>query len=335
MIGVYIVQPSDSGLCEQTRDFSSRLEAAIESDSRCKLRSSPDGAQVVLLNQAWETRGRGAIRELETCSFVEEFHGRLLTISHDDVSTVFLPGLYTSLTPRNHWPQWSLPCGYKRLYRPEEQDRECVQGSGHQPEWLFSFRGVDFSHPVRKRLVREYGGRRGHSSVVIVNRKFHSHTERERRAYVSELLNSHFVLAPRGFSPSTYRLFEAMQFGRCPVIISDEWQPIPGIDWNTCSLRIAEKDVSRLEGILREREGDAAQLGQTAQDVWRDHFADGARERGMLSDLLDLHHTCKRPRDFESLKRLWHSRAFYRAHGWTVRQRVARKASSLWLRPTS
>ena len=104
-----------------------------------------------------------------------------------------------------------------------------------KPEWLFSFRGTDLSHPIRRKLFR-YFSTHPRAKMVRNRTQFHSHSVKEKQDYVDDILSSKFVLCPRGWSPSTYRLFEVMELGRCPVIISDDWVPIHGVPWQDCCI---------------------------------------------------------------------------------------------------
>ncbi len=69
------------------------------------------------------------------------------------------------------------------------------------------------------------------------------------------------------------RLFEAMQAGRCPVILSDDWLAPPFIDWSSCSIQVPEARVRELPGILRARSDDADRLGRAAREVWEEYFS--------------------------------------------------------------
>ena len=73
------------------------------------------------------------------------------------------------------------------------------------------------------------------------------------------------------------RLFETMQVGRCPVILSDDWLPPPFVDWEACSLRIPERQVTSLPEILRARCDEAAQLGLAARRAWEENFSPARR----------------------------------------------------------
>ena len=51
--------------------------------------------------------------------------------------------------------------------------------------------------------------------------------DKDRRLFLQEMRDSWFVLCPSGLAPSTFRVYEAMQLGRVPVILSDHWEPTP------------------------------------------------------------------------------------------------------------
>jgi len=87
------------------------------------------------------------------------------------------------------------------------------------------------------------------SAIHVVNTTFHSHSDYEKKAFVDSILDSKFVLCPRGWFPVTYRLFEVMELGRCPVIISDQWVPIQGIPWDECTIQVPEVDVGNIPEI--------------------------------------------------------------------------------------
>lgn len=327
LLKIYLPGAEESVICARADGFEDRLRKAIDESQSCEMASSPNRADVIFINQIWKSRNWHDLRVFEACQFLREYSQKIVTINHDDVTTTFLPGLYVSLTSRNIQQGWALPSGYKQQYR--DNDALDVDMSANDCQWLFSFRGADFSHPIRKKLTRLFNEESKEYSYVVANKKFHSHTQRDHQIYVNELLNSHFVLAPGGFSPSTYRLFEAMQYGRCPVIISDEWQPIDGVDWDKCSVRVAERDIRNLREILAERTAESLTLGQNAQKVWNENFADEIREKKMVEALISLHLNCTQPRDIESLKKFWHSNEFFYAHGWTLTQRLDNRIKRL------
>ena len=56
-------------------------------------------------------------------------------------------------------------------------------------------------------------------------------------------------------------------------ILSDDWLPPPFVDWEACSLRIPERQVTSLPEILRARRDEAAQLGLAARRAWDENFS--------------------------------------------------------------
>lgn len=134
-------------------------------------------------------------------------------------------------------------------------------------KYLFSFVGACRTYPeIRNRIVQLY-----HGDINIKDTKaFNSwELEDEKRdvyfkGYAQVLAESKFVLCPRGIGPSSYRQYESMKMGIAPVIISDEWVEPTGIDWKSCSVRIAESDINQIESILKSREKDYSKLGENA-----------------------------------------------------------------------
>jgi hypothetical protein len=64
-----------------------------------------------------------------------------------------------------------------------------------------------------------------------------------------------------------------MYYGRVPVIISDDWQPPPGISWREFSLVIPENNVSAIPNIIKQLEGEAIVMGQLAQRVFDENYS--------------------------------------------------------------
>lgn len=91
------------------------------------------------------------------------------------------------------------------------------------------------------------------------------------KSYHEVMSKSLFILAPRGILPCSYRLFEAMQMGRVPVIIADDWVKIPGIPWEEFSITIPESKIEFVSEILEERKHEAVKMGETARQYWESH----------------------------------------------------------------
>src|SRR5262249_31137500 len=149
---------------------------------------------------------------------------------------------------------------------------------------------------------------------------FHGHSTKEKQEYIDDILSSKFVLCPRGWSPSTYRLFEVMELGRCPVIISDDWVPIDGVPWPECSIFIRERDIAYCAEILTGEEVNAEQLGARAREVWQAHFSEENKFRAMLYSILEL-----RSCGCTDYRTRWSSWRFRHGNGWLLHQRIAKR----------
>jgi xylogalacturonan beta-1,3-xylosyltransferase len=66
------------------------------------------------------------------------------------------------------------------------------------------------------------------------------------------MLRSWFALCPRGFGPASFRIYEALQLGCIPVIISDKYRyPYADeVDWSEFSVHVREHDIKRIPKIL-------------------------------------------------------------------------------------
>lgn len=60
-----------------------------------------------------------------------------------------------------------------------------------------------------------------------------------------------FSLCPRGYGINSFRIQEALQYGAIPVYISDKFIFPHNLDFNDFGVVIGEKDVNRVEEILR------------------------------------------------------------------------------------
>jgi hypothetical protein len=106
------------------------------------------------------------------------------------------------------------------------------------------------------------------------------------KSYLELIAESKFVLCPRGFGTSSMRIFETMSLARVPVIISDRWQPPPGIPWNEVSVRVPEKDVARIPKILRDLATESERMGRHAREIFNQKFSPAVFYDVLMTDLI-------------------------------------------------
>lgn len=145
----------------------------------------------------------------------------------------------------------------------------------YNPGLLYSFVGSVRTHPIRKlimglqhprALLRDTSAVESEDLGAKEKLQFHN-------SYIDMAVASKFVLCPRGIGPTSMRLFEVMQLGRVPVVIGDSWVPVPGVDWNSISLFVPERDIASLPQLLEERESQAEEMGSKARRCWEEKFA--------------------------------------------------------------
>ena len=64
--------------------------------------------------------------------------------------------------------------------------------------------------------------------------------------------NSIFGLAPRGYGPASFRMYETMQMGGIPIYISDEfWLPFADeIDWEKAALLVKDTKIETIPKLV-------------------------------------------------------------------------------------
>jgi hypothetical protein len=92
-------------------------------------------------------------------------------------------------------------------------------------------------------------------------------------AFIDTILDAKFSLCPRGNGAGSYRLQESLALGRAPVIISDSWVPVAGLDWNQFAVFVSEDSLQSLPAILREHEPSWKEMGDLARQIYEDHFS--------------------------------------------------------------
>lgn len=69
------------------------------------------------------------------------------------------------------------------------------------------------------------------------------------REFTRILAKSRFSLCPSGTGPNNIRFWESLGAGSIPVLLSDQLQ-LPEYDWESCIIRVPEKDLELLPEIL-------------------------------------------------------------------------------------
>ncbi len=194
---------------------------------------------------------------------------------HDADRSVTQARTITPCIPKG-WASPSTKKGFHYIVCPRENKYiKAVEDFDHPRDYLYSFDGASNRHATRKAIMqlKHPDGLlidRGGTRIWTLDEKKLSEFQ---RSFAESMLRSHFVLCPSGIGPSTYRLFEAMQVARVPVIISDKLIRPEGPNWDEFSITIPERMTHRIPEILEERKHEARAMGLAARKAWQTYFS--------------------------------------------------------------
>lgn len=123
----------------------------------------------------------------------------------------------------------------------------------HRDLLTASFVGSD-THPIRAELKRELGYDK-EPDCMIDSLTWSSMVNPERmKRQFEALCRSSFALCPRGYGPTSFRLYEALQAGAVPVYISDSfWLPwTTDVNWGDFCLLAPPRSYKSLLEALRK-----------------------------------------------------------------------------------
>lgn len=155
-------------------------------------------------------------KDVKYYTIVQHDDGILHDLSHLDITVFSMGGgIYDHALPLVACPhEWSFPGVGKTI--------------------LASFVG-QITHPIRQRIIDKYGLRNGDIMLSI--------QKMQLKDYCQILAMSKYVLCPRGYGPTSFRIQEALQYGAIPVYISDDIVEPMGIDFNRYGIKIKESDL--------------------------------------------------------------------------------------------
>jgi hypothetical protein len=235
-----------------------------------------DKAEVIVMSDG----EAASIRQMDA---YRRFPEKCVTISDSDVMDYYIPALYasnyTGLLSRHR----ALTCSpYTSLFSAQGKRNGWIDRLIDEPmdkTLLYSFMGGS-TCMLRKRLFRHYKSL-DLPDVHVAPTDYYKHwapdaggkvdKSTQQRVYVETMRASKFALCPRGASPSSIRMFEAMEMGIAPVVMADTWIPVEGVDWSFC-LFVKEKQLPQLDAIIRSHEHEWQERGAAARRVFDEHF---------------------------------------------------------------
>lgn len=249
-----------------------RHSATLDQNNAHQLCSNPEEADIIFFVEDAHFDDY-LYSKLTAHPYVEQWRDKCFMYNEVDTPYNVLAGLYCSMP---HWSfeknnQQAFP--YIKTPNPYIKDIYANNKATERP-LLFSFVGRA-CNGLRKRMIktsRKQGGTIIDTSDFNVWDSSDWEKQQQGGVFARTMAQSKYVLCPRGLGTSSFRLFESMQAGRAPVIISDSWVPPNHSDWSFV-IRIKEREMNTLSQRLSAVAGEAIERGQAGREIWKKHYA--------------------------------------------------------------
>ncbi|WZO98614.1 exostosin family protein [Isosphaeraceae bacterium EP7] len=275
------------------------LQAAAATDRRREHETvdAPDRADLILFCESHRDDSASGpyFEQIRSDPVFRKYRDKSVIISGMDRIVPLMPGIYASM--ERGWHRRSVARSGPYLVDSNPFLRYCpLDQMPTDVGWLASFIGSAKNKAVRLRMLQLRDDRilledTSGPFVDAIRAGDEARLNEMKRYYVEMTLASKFSLCPRGTGSSSFRVFESLEMGRAPIIVSDAWVEPDGIDWGRCSLRIREDQIDRIPAILREREADAVAMGKAARQAWEDNFGPDQMFHWIASQALLLQET--------------------------------------------
>lgn len=206
---------------------------------------------------------RGDLRDVRTNPVYRRFMYKSFVLYEGDYCLPLVPGLYSGLDRWGHVKGWCEALHYTQVAFWDDLDG-VVDAA---PDLLYSFVGRKSTSRLRGRLVNINDG------CGLISESPPSAASDYRAKYLDILARSRFILCPRGYGVSSFRIYEALRAGRVPVIISDDWVAPRGPEWSSCAVFIRERQMGSIRGLLKAREQEWDAMSTAARIVYHQWFS--------------------------------------------------------------
>ena len=250
--------------------------AALDRHHRHERVTSPEEADMILA--PIQSDGLGLdYGLLKASSFYKQHKARIIAYTPFDFAYPTIPGIYVAATP--YWAARGWVCGAHYASTHIRRHDFDLTIPAARKDLLFSFVGSTYTHLVREEIMRLQHAR---SFLFDSSPRVRDLTWYERDPQSVEALytqfkevfgRTKFALCPRGYSASSMRLFEAMQAGCVPVLISDHIVLPKGPDWESFCVRIPEKEVASVPAALEAIEERFEVMAPLARAAWEQYFS--------------------------------------------------------------
>jgi hypothetical protein len=319
---IFFAHKQDSELADERSLSLQRTKEALLKHDDVEEVCNPEQAEAILIQEQNSFKNFRYVNDLLNDPLISKYADRIYTINDDDCATGLLRGIYTSLPAYRFDKELHVAVPYMQF--PNEQ--VFMAQEDLEPTLLASWRGNTKSNGLRLKLIDALKGQPG--ILIQKTESWLNHKEDEKVGYVNLIRNARFSICPAGWAPVSFRIYESMALGRCPVILADSFVPPEGPDWNSFALFFPEKKIRELHAFLTNNEDTYARLGMIAQKSWETYFSTAQIGDYYASALLSLMRSRQNTTNEEAFKR-WKSIRLHWTNEWTIPQRILNKAKRL------
>lgn len=290
MISVLISSLEETYIAESSKKL---FDFYVSSDkNNYQITNNPELADIILI---CDVRLDNYMENIRKSILIKRFLNKCFILSDIDRPLPILHGILTS--GEKSWLNFGRirSCSYNAycdtFQNPFIANHIYSKSETNQKKYLFSFIGRE-SDPVRKCIFNINYKREdifledSSNSFNLYDQTFNF--KNRQKQYYNIMLQSKFVLCPRGWGATSYRLFEALRLGIAPVIISDEWIFPKGPKWDDFSIIISRKDIGSLEKRIMEKESDFASMGVLARIAYEHYFDDSVIFDYIIRNCLEI-----------------------------------------------
>ena len=286
---------------------------------------NPDEADALIIHEEVSFKNFRYIKSLLADPIVSKHLAKTFTINFDDCATGLLKGLYSNIPKSRLNANHHIAVPYAEYFNElvfNDQTAEATK----QPKYLASWRGNLRSNKIRPTLLKYF--RSMSDCIVEFSDSWLNHPLEEKSNYISLMLDAKFSLCPAGWAPSSFRIYESMALGRCPVIIADDFTPPKGPNWHDFALFYPQNKLKDLHPFLKEHEPIAKEMGSKAKEAFENYFSAEMLPYYYADALIKLINNSRGASNDAEIKR-WNSLQFNWSNGWTLPQRITNKIQQL------
>lgn len=275
---VYLIDPREinpSVNATACGSYEKIRELSVFSNHGHVLVDSPDAADIIIAASFHAAFGIFYM-DLKRSALYKAYSSKIFVYSYDGGDFPSLPGVYAGAEKRFVDIGWMVAGHYlsthlaKFRFTPLPAEERSI---------FFSFVGSSATHPVRHSVLQL-----SHPEAYISDSqapgqipwwaKSPEERVQHQEHFREQTRRSQFALCPRGLTPASIRLFEVMEAGCAPVVISDDIVMPEGPNWDDFVIFVREAEIPQIPQILEARRGEAGELGRRARLAWEQYFRD-------------------------------------------------------------